>query len=118
MITRKCSFLRTACLSLLIAMCCVSGPKMFAEQPCSVIEKALRAAENLKKGMLRSEVEKQFVLDGGASFRDETIYTYRDCPYLKVKIRFNRMQDKRPDSMDADTVESASNLYVEWPHGD
>ncbi len=82
------------------------------------MEKALHAAERIKVGASRSEVERDFILDGGVTFRDESVYTFRNCPYLKLKIRFDRDKSKQSDLTMNDIVATISRLYVEWPHGD
>jgi hypothetical protein len=58
---------------------------------CSVVESALDSANSLHRGMKRSDVEKDFVLDGGISTATVANYVYRQCPTIKIEVGFERV---------------------------
>lgn len=85
----------------------------------------MAAADHIKIGMKRSEVEREFVTEGGPDFRTETIYTFRLCPLIKVRVRFSLDPGEArnaspnapvtaPDSPN-DVVESVGQLYLQYP---
>jgi hypothetical protein len=106
-------------LCLLFAISRPAASRSQAEQPecaCPILEQALTDANNIRKGMRRSEVEKVFVEDGGLTFLPKSRYIYRKCHLLKIEVDYE-MTTKDKTSAD-DTVKKVSKLYVELPYAD
>jgi hypothetical protein len=87
---------------------------------CSLVVKAINAAERVKPNMTRSDIEKEFREDGGLSFSGESIYVYRPCPFIKVRVTFaTEVPGKTPlVESPADVIRSVSQPYLEYPHND
>ena len=86
-------------------------------QCCSVVTAALQAVGQIKKGRKRADVEKEFSEQGGLSGRNETIYVYKLCPLIKVRVFFSPSTDQkgsRKSRLD-DMVRSVSTPYIEYP---
>jgi hypothetical protein len=94
-----------------------SGPNSSC---CAIVAQAIDAIGRIKKDTARADIEKDFVADGGIFSRDETIYTYRLCPYVKIKVYFSL----DPSSNDfargspRDVARSLSKPYLEYPARD
>ena len=91
-----------------------------ASECCSVVMKALEAMSRIQKNMVRVDVEKEFAADGGIDFGSETIYAYKLCPYIMVRVKFlpNRTVDAPGGSHAHDVVQSISKPYIEYPASD
>jgi hypothetical protein len=85
---------------------------------CSVVDQALGDLEQVKAGMTRAELEKSFVMDGGASFRLRTVYVSRRCSYLKVDVDFDPDPGVDRDFSPKDTITKISQLYAAYPSKD
>ena len=82
---------------------------------CSAVEHALQVAGRIQKGLLRAEIEKEFVADGGLNTRQQTRYSLRVCPEIKVDITF--VLDKAVGSFEGspnDAVSAVSKPYLEY----
>ena len=86
---------------------------------CKMVRGALEAANAIKVGMTRREVDEHWAKDGGLQFPDETRYTYAKCAYIRVDVEF-----KSKESTDAvefspdDTVSEVSRPYLAYPDAD
>lgn len=49
---------------------------------------ALEAADAIKVGMTRREVEERWSKDGGLQFRRGTRYIYEKCAYIRMDVKF------------------------------
>jgi hypothetical protein len=81
---------------------------------------ALNAATRLKAGMLRSDVEKDFDLDGGMSSQDRGTYTYRRCHYIKINVEF-KVHEGAPNGYTFspdDEITKISGAYLAYPLSD
>src|ERR1700739_1890114 len=63
---------------------------------CDMAIVVLNAANSLKPGMLRSDVERDFRSDGGLSFPDKATYTYSRCRYIKIDVEFKILDERTP----------------------
>lgn len=52
------------------------------------IDGTLTAISRLKLGMSRKELDKLFALEGGFHGGEDWVYTYKECPYIKVDVQF------------------------------
>jgi hypothetical protein len=88
---------------------------------CSLVGEALKAAEELKVGITRGQIEKVFKEDGGMQFPQTAIYTYRKCGYIKIRVDFDPTKvdieyaKKHFAFSPKDVVVNISRPYVEYP---
>ena len=84
--------------------------------PCSVIERALKDAQELKAGMARRDIEAHnFVMSGGMVVRDRTIYVYKGCEYISIEISFNLDPTVDRDFSPRDVISGVSKLTLDYP---
>jgi hypothetical protein len=86
---------------------------------CGLVEQALKAYQEVKPGITRKEVERNFEYDGGLDFRELGRYTFRGCNYIKVEVNFVLAPDigNVPDRSN-DTVATVSKLFIDYPSKD
>lgn len=84
---------------------------------CSIVAKALEATAKIKAGEARSDVERTFRQDGGLFSRSDTVYTYGECPYIKIRVTFAFDPSYKGfvNGSPRDTVVSISKPYLEYP---
>ena len=84
-----------------------------------MIVDALQAAQRLKPGLSRSQVDEDFELDGGISFPQQPTYVYKKCRYIKIDLSFGAEDiTRRPNASPRDTVRQISKLYLAYPVAD
>ena len=79
------------------------------------VQRSLTAIETIKVGMTRQDLLKLFTVEGGISTRTSRTYVFRECPYIKVNVRFEPVgapQDKLKGH-DQDRIISISKPYLE-----
>jgi hypothetical protein len=80
---------------------------------CGVARSALLASMRMKPGMTRRQVERSFVLDGGAMTPAESRYAYRDCVFIRVDVSFKVKDESRRSP--GDIVTRVSTPYLSLP---
>ncbi len=80
---------------------------------------SLREMQTVQPGMTRADLLKVFEEEGGLSTRAEQRFAYRDCPLIKVNVKFEAVgatdnQAKSPD----DKIREISPPFLEWAVGD
>lgn len=87
------------------------------QQRTAWMAKLLRKLGTLHPGMRRKDLSALLTTEGGLSTRFAQTYVSRECPFIKVYIRFKRVNGdadvltEKPD----DVVESVSQPYLGWP---
>jgi hypothetical protein len=78
---------------------------------------SLREIQSLKPGMTRADLLKTFEEEGGLSTRTERRYAYRDCPCIKVNVKFEPVGPTPEKSTEspADKIRDISQPFLEWP---
>jgi hypothetical protein len=96
------------------------GSNLLAEDSscCSVAAHALSSAAQIKPGMKRKDIGKVFIQDGGISFRTEGRYVFRECPYIKIKIKFSEDGATIGNESPEDVITEMSSPYLEAPMKD
>jgi hypothetical protein len=82
------------------------------------VAKGLREMQAIKPGMTREELLKVFrEEEGGLSNRSQQRYVYRDCPYIKVDVRFEAVgsPDDKLTKSPKDKITRISTPFLEWP---
>lgn len=84
---------------------------------CAMVQQALSAAQQLKIGMTRREVEKYFERDGGLQFPDTTHHVYPRCNLIKLDVDYTSATADHPFSPD-DKVAKVSKPFLAYPARD
>jgi len=84
------------------------------------VEHALQVVGRIHKGLRRAEIEEEFVADGGLFSRQQTRYSLRACPEIKVNITFvlDKAVDSFAEGSPNDSVSEVSKPYLEYPAKD
>jgi hypothetical protein len=80
------------------------------------ISKVLRQIGKVKPGMRRKDLLKVFTIEGGLSNRFQRNYVHKECPYIKVDVRF-KAANNEPDALKEeadDIIETISRPYLAW----
>jgi len=72
------------------------------------ISKVLRQIDKIKPGMRRKDLLKGFTTDGALSNRFQRTYVQKECPYIKVDVRFKAVNNEpdvlNPQFIDLSTI--------------
>lgn len=52
------------------------------------IDGTLAAIESIEVGMSHKELDRLFKPEGGFHGREDYVYIYKECPYIKVNVQF------------------------------
>jgi hypothetical protein len=72
----------------------------------------LNAMQSIKVGMTRSDLMKVFTTEGGISTTSQRTYVYRQCPYIKVDVKF--AASSRHEEHPTDKIVDVSRPYLAW----
>jgi hypothetical protein len=80
------------------------------------IADSLLEMQSIKRGMTRAELLQVFESEGGLSGRTQRRYVYRDCPNIKVNVRFEAVGDPDEGLTNApnDKILEISQPFLEW----
>ena len=110
---------------ILLAISIVAGLTVFAgsgaqshdaKSHSEWIAQSLREMETVKVGMTRTDLLKVFGEEGGLSTRTQRQYIYRECPYIKVAVEFERVGNAEapfPENGE-DKIVKISRPFLEW----
>jgi hypothetical protein len=84
------------------------------------VAQSLREMQTIKPGTTREELMRVFIEEGGISTRFERRYAYRDCPHIKVDVKFESVgaPDDKLTNYPKDKVKHISKPFLEWPIND
>jgi hypothetical protein len=100
---------------LLLPLTPSSRPQEAQNAPaCAMVRQALTAYQQIKVGSTRADVERYFIRDGGAQFRQNTRYVYRQCSYLHLDVDFEEKGEAGTSLSPEDKVARVSKLYVDY----
>lgn len=80
------------------------------------ISDVMQEIQAIKPGMTRGQLLQVFETEGGISTRTQRRYAHRDCPFIKVNVRFDPVgspDDKLINSND-DKIREISQPFLEW----
>src|SRR5215469_17669901 len=80
------------------------------------IADVLKATQTVKAGMTRADLMKVFTTEGGLSTTSQRTYVYRQCPYVKVDVRF--AASSRDKELPTDEIIEVSRPYLAWSVAD
>src|ERR1700759_3275828 len=78
------------------------------------VAKSLKEMQTVKVGMSREELLKVFEGEGGLSTRNHRTYVYRECPYIKVDVDFETVDDSPFEQDKRDKIVKISKPYLAW----
>lgn len=81
---------------------------------CRMVEQALSDRAHLLPGILRSDVEKFFVREGGFQTAASTTYAYSKCRFIHVDVDFELIRPSQIDLLPNDRVTKVSKLYIAY----
>lgn len=76
----------------------------------------LKATQSIKVGMTRSDLTKVFTTEGGLSTTSQRTYVHRQCPYIKVDVKF--AASSRDEELPTDKIVEISRPFLAWSVGD
>ncbi len=84
------------------------------------VAKSLKAIQAIRPGMTRQQVLKVLTTEGGISTRNFRTYVYRECPYIKVTIKFEPVGALASGEFEGsnDRVISVSQPFLQWSIAD
>jgi hypothetical protein len=90
------------------------------EEHTKWIDHVMRSIATVKPGMTRRDLFKVFTEEGGLSTSTQRRYVYKDCPYIKVDVKFSPVgdtgRDRTPLPEDpADKIVEISRPFLEYP---
>jgi hypothetical protein len=92
-------------------------PGQYATQSTLWLDQNLRRIIQIKPGMTRRDLMKQFESQGGISNRVQETFVYSECQLIQVDVRFYAArypivsQERDPD----DIIATISQPYLNWP---
>ena len=87
-------------------------PSQIERDHTAWIAGALNAMQTIKVGMTRSDLVKLFTTEGGLSTTSRRTYVYRQCPYIKVDVKF--AASSRDGELPTDKIVEVSRPYLAW----
>jgi hypothetical protein len=72
----------------------------------------LNATQSIKVGMTRADLLKVFTTEGGLSWSSPRTYVYRQCPYIKVDVKFAAASNS--EELPKDKIVDISRPYLAW----
>jgi hypothetical protein len=83
------------------------------------IAKLMRQIATIKPGMRRQDLAVLFRADGGLTFfGGPQRFDFRECPMIKVDVRFKSSRNGQISDDEDDVIESISKPYLEYPFAD
>jgi hypothetical protein len=81
------------------------------------VAKVIRQIEVIQPGMKRKDLDAFFTMDGGMMSWNEQRYISKECPLIKVNVRFKVPDEERKGHWEdpEDVIESVSKPYLDWP---
>ena len=74
----------------------------------------INTTQTIKPGMTRADLKAVFVEEGGVSTRAQRKYVYKGCPYIKVDVTFDPVDDDKFVESAQDKIVSISRPYLEY----
>lgn len=88
------------------------NPSQIDREHTAWIANVLNTTQTVKAGMTRADLMKVFTTEGGISTTSRRTYVYRQCPYVKVDVRF--AASSRDKELLTDEIIEVSRPYLAW----
>jgi hypothetical protein len=107
-------------LVFLSVLCATTVAQLESQQPAPPIDRehtawladVLNAMQSIKVGMTRSDLMDVFTTEGGLSTSSQRTYVYRQCPYIKIDVKF--AASSRHEELPTDKIVEVSRPYLAW----
>jgi len=112
--------MRLATLTLLVLLFSLPLPQprlSSQEEHSRWIESVLKETETIQVGMSRSDLKRVFAEEGGISTPHKRTYAFRECPYIKIDVEFERLPSSgaSPVENPDDKIARLSKPYLDRP---
>jgi hypothetical protein len=88
------------------------NPSQIDGEHTAWVADVLNATETVKAGMTRADLMNVFTTEGGLSTTSQQTYVYRQCPYIKVDVKF--APSSRDKELPTDKILEISRPYLSW----
>jgi hypothetical protein len=117
---------RVLCILLLVvAASSLAAQKSIGDQSASPktdrehtewIVSVLRSVDAIQPGMTREELSSMFIEEGGGPWsRSQRAYVFRQCPYIKIDVKFAPVPKSGPsDELPQDRIVEISKPYLQY----
>jgi hypothetical protein len=108
--------MKTLCLFLLIAVGNAAQENPVSRDHTAWVAASLRTMQTIKPSMTRADVLKVFKTERGLSNRLQRTYVFRDCPFMKVDVRFKPVGHEKDVLREdpSDIIITISRPYLDW----
>jgi hypothetical protein len=115
---------RLACFVFACILCVSAVGHSDSQQKATQIDRehaawvaeVLHTMQTIKAGATRADLMKMFTTEGGLSTTSQETYVYRQCPYIKVDVKF--AASSRDQELPTDTIVEVSRPYLAWSNFD
>ncbi len=83
-----------------------------APQHTAWVAGVLRTTQTITVGMTRSDLMKIFTTEGGLSTASHRTYVFRQCPFIKVDVKFT--VSSHGEELPTDKIAEVSRPYLAW----
>lgn len=119
---RLAAILLGACAVSLVFTVTLAGQRQGSPEnvrACAMMKQALDDSLQIKPGVKRKDVERNFEEDGGLQFPEYGCYTYRACNYIKLEVAYDAAPSRNGQlTSPEDTVRAVSKLFIDYPTKD
>ncbi len=77
------------------------------------ISECIKRIQSIKPGATRDKLLKVCTTEGGISTRSWRRYVYRECPYIKVDVKFKPIDNDKQEKP-GDVITEVSKPFLEW----
>ena len=91
-------------------------PTPIDREHAACVAGVLHTMQTIKAGTTRSDLMKVFTTEGGLSTTSQRTYVFRQCPYIKVDVKF--AASSRGQELPTDTIVEVSRPYLAWSNFD
>jgi hypothetical protein len=96
------------------------------DQHIDWIRNSLLKIQTIQVGMTRGQLLDVFTTEGGLSTGLQRTYVFRECPYIKVNVKFSAVGRPERDAegrvtleeSELDIIKEISNPYLQWTVAD
>jgi len=98
----------------IVSVCAVaqSESQQIDQEHIEWISGALNVMQTIKVGMTRADLINVFTTEDGLSTTSQRTYVYRQCPYIKVDVKF--AASRRDEELPSDKITAVSRPYLAW----
>ena len=100
------------CITISVVAQSEPDSSRFDREHTEWIANALLSIQTVRVGMTRADLLKVFTTEGGISSPSWRTYVFRECPYIKVDVKFDSAT--RHEELATDKITEISRPYLAW----